>query len=270
MTALDVLGASALAELAPGSHVSWVVDDPAEYVRWGTTVLADADRYGQRPVVFGPAGEARTSLAPRAALVADPLVDILGGRFEADTMYAMFREQTALARAAGHRGLRLVADMDWLLPASVADDEVLMFELGLDRLAMELDATIVCAYRSASFGAASACRTACVHRLDVRTGPPPQFRLVARDPGTWALAGEVDMAVEAPFAATLSRATDVDPCVIDLAELTYIGVGGLRTLADTSRRRRRRIRLLHAKEPVLRMWQACGYDVAAPEVQITS
>lgn len=40
-----------------------------------------------------------------------------GGRVDPEAIVRVFREQTDQARATGYRGLRLVADMDWLRSA---------------------------------------------------------------------------------------------------------------------------------------------------------
>ena len=106
----------------------------------------------------------------------------------------MFEEQSTRARSEGYRGLRLVADMDWLLPAAPTTDELVAFELWLDRHVPRLGATIVCAYRETSFDTDVLGGAGCVHPLGAGS-EAPQFKLVAGDAGSWRLVGEVDIAV---------------------------------------------------------------------------
>lgn len=69
----------------------------------------------------------------------------------------------ALAREARQRDVRLVADMDWLRPARAEPAAIAAFEAVLDRLAAELDATLICAYRRRSFLAAAIGSALAVH-----------------------------------------------------------------------------------------------------------
>jgi hypothetical protein len=78
-------------------------------------------------------------------------------------MFAMFRHQSTIARTEGYDGLCLVAEMDWLLPAHPTRDAIIGFELMLDRVVGELDATVVCAYRREAFSPETLMVTVAVH-----------------------------------------------------------------------------------------------------------
>jgi hypothetical protein len=130
---------AALRDLTPGSHVGWIVSDPDEYVELGAAVLARASETGEKSAVFGPDGSARDALAGSAVLVADPRTAFLGGGpLEPSTMFAVFEAQSVLARSEGYRGLCVVADMDWLLPLHPSTEDLVSFELLLDRHAARL------------------------------------------------------------------------------------------------------------------------------------
>jgi hypothetical protein len=120
-----------LGHLGRGDHVCWLVDDAETYAESAATILAGAHALRQKPVAFGPEGSpALMQLEPMAAIAADPYVKFLDrGPFVPETMLVMFREQSALARAEGYDGLRLVADMDWLLSGQPTIDAIIGFEL---------------------------------------------------------------------------------------------------------------------------------------------
>lgn len=261
-----------LATLTPGSHVCWIVDDDATYVEWASVLLRDAVAANEKAVLFGPEGSRPlVELASLAVQVADPRVAFLGGgSLDAESMFAMFREQTALARAEGYARLRVVADMDWLVPAHPTIDDVVAFELLLDKHVNELDATIVCAYRKGSFDTGALAGARCVHPIDAGSAGPPQFRLVAAGNDEWRLAGEIDIAVADEFAAAFSTAAGSAPCTVDVSALDFIDVVSMRALAKAARASGTPIRLLGAAPPVRRSWELAGFGEVAPTVELVA
>ena len=116
------------------------MDKPADYLERAARLLVQGESTGQKTVLFGPelSGDLN-ALRPAAAVVADPYVAFLNkGALEPEAIFAAFREQTAAARAQGFSSLRVVADMDWLLPAHPDIDAIVGFELLLDRLVGEI------------------------------------------------------------------------------------------------------------------------------------
>jgi MEDS: MEthanogen/methylotroph, DcmR Sensory domain len=91
-------------------------------------------------------------LAAIADLSFDPRVTFLGGGpVIPRIMLVAFRELSQRALAGGYQGVRILADMDWLLPGQLAADEIARLEVVADRAAREPSATIICAYRRTSF-----------------------------------------------------------------------------------------------------------------------
>lgn len=257
-------------EVAVGSHVCWVVNDPAAYVPQAGAILADAGRWNEKPFVFGPQGSAGlAALRGCVARAADPAVDVLGGGpLDSETMFAMFRRETATAHDEGYRGLRLVADMDWLLGGRPTTDSIASFEVLLDRLVAELSATVVCAYRTGSFDPDAVVAAQCVHPDDVGASEPPPFRLVARPDGTWHLSGEADAASAAPLEAALTAAGRDGVCVVDVSELSFIDVAGMRAVARAARSAGAALHLVHASPLLRRAWQAAAFSELAPTVEL--
>ncbi|HEX2038503.1 MAG TPA: MEDS domain-containing protein [Acidimicrobiales bacterium] len=261
---------SAVIERCRGSHVCWVVADPDDYTDLAEAILSDGVADRRKPVAFGPSGsDSLRVLADIVSAATDPRPAFLGGgMLDPDTMFAMFREQTAVARSEGYEALCLVADMDWLLPALPSVDSIVAFELFLDRVIGELDATVVCAYRTASFDSEAIGGALSVHPVSL--GDEPEFRLVAGDVETWRLSGEVDLAGAAVFEAAFRAAARDAPCVVDVSDLEFIDVSGLRTIASVARERKNRV-VFRRTSPVLRrVWQLGGFDSLAPNVELTA
>jgi anti-anti-sigma regulatory factor len=251
-------------------HVGWVVDDDDAYRAQAAILLAEGKDLGQKTAVFGPrASAALAELRPVAAMAADPYVDVLGrGPLDPARMLAAFRAQSARARAEGHVGLRVVADMDWLLPAAPSTAEVVAFELLLDRVVGELDATVLCAYRRDSFDERAIEATLCVHPRCTGHGEEPPFRLVAGD-GAWELSGEVDALSLEPLVAALGAvAAGDDPCVVDVAGLEFIDVAGMQAIAQTARSRGATLELRGARGSLRRYWSLARLDELAPSVTL--
>lgn len=259
-----------LTDLPAGSHVCWVVDDQAAYSDEAGGLLAGGAALNQKLVAFGPEGSASlAAVGAEAAIVADPHVAFLDrGPLTADTMFAVFREQSALARHEGYDGLRVVADMDWLLPGRPTTASIVGFELLLDRVVGELGATVVCAYRCSSFDTEAVHGALAVHPTRLGPGEPPQFRMVAGPDGTWRLSGEVDVAVTAAFAAAFGAAASGPTCVIDVTGLDFVDVAGMRVIAQAARDRNLTVLLCGASERLRRNWELTRFDEAAPQVEL--
>ena len=263
-------GIADLRDVEPGSHVCWSVASEESYVAGARTFLAAAADRGNKPILFGPAGPngplQRTELSSLAATVADPLVDILGGRFDADAMLAMFTTETQQARRDGYRAVAVMADMDWL-HGSATPDQTLSFELLLDRRIKDLGATVVCAYRMASFDESARQALHAVHPTNRGVDGPSPFHLVAGDVESWQLGGEVDCANADTFAAALAAVVKPERCVIDARGLTFIDVSGMRELARASRHTRE-LRISNAPSILRRAWELSGFAPAAPSLRL--
>jgi hypothetical protein len=255
----------ALAELPAGAHVCWAVDDPATFIATAAGLLVEAAAKGDKPIVFGPRdGVVLEALGEVAATAVDPRVAFLEeGPFDPDAMLAMFRRESAAAWEQGYRGLYLVADMDWLLPSRPSTAAIIGFEVLLDQLVAELGATVVCAYRTASFDTDAITGALCVHR-DRLDGQAPPFQLVAAGPARWSLRGEVDLSVGEPFAAALHAAAASGGCVIDTSSLQFIDVAGMRTIASSVA-----VRLEGAPRVLKRAWSAAGFADDFPDALVS-
>jgi anti-anti-sigma factor len=273
MSAVNVVCDMAEAgQFRAGRHVCWLVDDPAAYIAAAGALLAEGGRLGQQPVLFGPAGSAPLhELEPAATMTADPRVAFLaGGPFDPEVMIAKFRGQSVLARADGYTGLCVIADMDWLLPGRPATEAIVSYELLLGRLAAELGATVVCAYRRSSFDTTALASALAVHPRQSGQDEEPPYRLVSGSAQTWRLAGEIDLAASPTFAAVFAAAAAGGDCVVDVAGLQYVDVAGMRVIADVARTEQAAVQLRGASSAFRRYWQLSGFDETAPMVQLVA
>lgn len=259
-----------LSPLPAGSHVCWLVDDAASYIPAARWLLAEGVRLAQKPVLLGPAGIVPLA-DPAAAVVVGPRAAFPGGEaLDPVALTEVFRRHAALAAAEGYDGLRVVADMDRLRPERPATGTIVAFEVLLDRLVAESDATVVCAYDPSSFDTAAILGALSAHGLQAGHGPEPQFRLVSDSATTWRLAGEVDQSVSSTFSAALGAAAALGDCTIHVGDLRFVDVAGMRAIACAARAADGEVRLHGASATLRRHWKLGGFDQAAPMVSLAA
>jgi hypothetical protein len=266
---VKVVPGTAIDEVRVSGHVCWVVDDPAGYVKSAAELLVEGARLDHRPVVLGPRGDVLDEIAAMTGATAfDPATAYPGGEPDPAILCGMLRGYAGRAREGGYSGLRAVADMDWLLPFRPQVAQIIGLELQLDRLIAELDVTLVCAYRTSSFGTAAIIAALTVHSAQRGGHPLPQFRFTAAGPRSWRLSGEIDLRVSDMFGAALGTAMSLGECVIDVSGLRFVDVSAMRTLAVASWSAASGIRLHGASQGLRRLWHLGGFAQAAPLVHL--
>ena len=266
---------SGLDRLGPGSHVCCVVDSSARFEEWTAACLAEGAGRGEKLFRFGP--RASLSAAREAkpdglsVTVADPRVAFLaGGPVDPAAMYAMFRSQAAAARREGFEGLRLVADMDWLLAVPPSREELTAFELLLDEVVTELGATVVCAYRTEHFDAATIAELAAVHPITVGTVTTDAgFRLWNVAGGVWQVRGEIDHFNAEPFERALATAAaGASTLRLKAAGLTFTAVAGIHAIVRVASAHPDLWLVIEdASEPFWRCWTLFDLDQHLPKVR---
>jgi anti-anti-sigma factor len=246
---MEILPDAAIRDLGLSGHVCWLVSDPRTYDELAAALLAEGGGLGQRPVAFGPG--AVNPGTPAA------IMDLI-------------RELAAKAPADGYGGLRIVADMDCILPLHLSTADIVAFELQLDRLLSELNATVVCAYRRSSFDTTAIAGALAVHPEQLGSGPRAPFRFVAGAQQRWRLSGEVDMSMREAFAAACGTAATLGDCVIDVTDLRFIDISGMRAIAHGAQAAGDAILLHGASADLRRLWDVSGFKDFAPEVQFSS
>lgn len=158
--------------LPAGSHVCWIVEDPAAYAAEAASFMAEASRIREQAIAFPARGRSP-----------GPPLDPAG-------LTRALRERETRAQADGYRGLRLLADMERLHRADADVSEIVACEVILDRLADELDATIICAYPRWTFTAETLAAVLAVHSVLHGHDTEPRFRFVSSGPASGSCPGK--------------------------------------------------------------------------------
>ena len=145
-----MIEASVFDRLRPGDHACVMVDDE-RYRRSALTAYIGAGlRDNDRILYFGPGGDElgfadarergqlRLSTAEQSYLAS--------GRFDPEATMAGWRDETALARAAGYRGLRAIGDMSWAVRPVPGADRLAWYEANVNRVFADGDAMAICLY----------------------------------------------------------------------------------------------------------------------------
>ncbi len=244
---MDILTDAAIRDLGISGHVCWLVSDQGAYDGLAAALLAEGEGLGQRSVSLGP--DTVDAGTPAA---------IMG----------LVRELAAKAPADGYGGTRIVADMDFILPLHLSTRDIVAFELQLDRLLSELNATVVCAYRRSSFDTTALAGALAVHAEQFGSGLRAPFQFVAGR-RHWRLSGEVDVTMQEAFAAAVGAAATLGDCVIDVTGLSFIDVSGMRAIAHGALAAGDGLRLRGASADFQRFWNISGFKDLAPEVQFS-
>lgn len=264
-------GNAEMAPLGKGDHVCWVVEDPVSYAAVAGPLIAEGRARGQHVVVFAPEGRAvplATTPADSVA-AADPYAAFFGqGPLDPGIMLRALRKLSARAREGGYDGLRVISDMDWLLPGSPTPEEIAGLEIIVDRAARELGATIVCAYRRSSFDSVALLGALPVHPIRWGHDAGPQFDFRADGTSGWLLSGEIDVAVIGTFAAAFAAAASLGDCLVDVSGLEFVDVAGLRAMSQAARRAHADVQLRGAPAALNRLWQLLGPAGPAPELHL--
>jgi anti-anti-sigma factor len=260
--------------LDAGDHVAWVSHRPGEFEWLAAAQLSHGTRVGDKLFLLAPPRPARAPvLVADTVTVLDPVRAFLqGGAFQTETVLTMLREQDGIAREEGFRGIRVVADMDWLLdmPADFAD--VLDFEQRLDGMVADLKALVVCVYRQESFVDSELAQLMSVHP-HIRQSPPgpDAFRIWSAGGGRWRVSGDVDITCAAAFSARLaSAAAGSARFVLDLRSVTFIDVAGLRAIVRCSLDCRVEIAVEGLSAATRKCWNLVGFSASAPNVEVVA
>ena len=252
-------------------HICLVVDDGDSYADSAAAFLSEGGARHEKTVTFGPQDSlAQQRLQQLADVAVDPHVDVLDrGLLDSERMFAMFRQEAATALDEGYARLRVAADMDWLLPVTRDGDETLRFEVLLDRVVSEVDATVLCAYRRASFSPDTILGMRCTHPVVAGHSEREPVKVIAGDDGAWILSGELDVSASCVLVPAL-RATASERWVVDVSGLVFADVSGMRAIVTAVRQANRTLHARGASEKLKRYWRLAGFDRTATRVVFDS
>ncbi|MDO3701441.1 MEDS domain-containing protein [Micromonospora sp. C28SCA-DRY-2] len=200
-------------------HVCWAYDDPATFRRSAEAYLTAGLAAGERVWYISP-DEPESVLARLRGVpaIADALrrgaaeVVPLGSTYASDwtvdpaAQVAAYAAATEQALAAGHTGLRVVAEATALVRTPAQLDAFARYEHQVDRYMRSRPFRAMCAYHRPELGARAVAELASLHPES--NVEELLFRLYAVAPGDGhaALAGELDPSQHELFGTALARA----------------------------------------------------------------
>jgi anti-anti-sigma regulatory factor len=184
------------------------------------------------------------------------------GRFEPDRMLAMLRDEHDRALAEGYSGLSMTGEMPVAVCELPGFEQLTVYEA---RLASDFDVpsySILCQYDHARFGPGVLSDVVEAHEVDAS----PELAAIGRDGELAAardrgrdvlrLAGELDFGC----AQTVSDVLDAHfhgPLRLDLADLSYVDVAGMRALRG---RKGQRLTISPGSDAVRRLLALLAWD----------
>jgi anti-anti-sigma regulatory factor len=198
----------------------------------------------------------------RGELLVVPLSELHGrpGAVDPRAQVAAHAARLEQAKVAGYAGLRIVADLTWLVAEPAWCDVHVQCEQLVDRFMVDHPLAALCTYDQRVVGRETARSLACVHPL--RQDADATFSLCAIEDGV-SLEGEVD-ALQAPL---LERALATLPAsgtlVIDAERTQFIDAAAATVIVEHSARRDASgggVRVRHAQPLLRQLWDLLGFS----------
>jgi ABC-type transporter Mla MlaB component len=261
----------------PGEHACCHFAHADDRERLAAAFIRDALRRGDKVVYFVDADDAAPVVSRVEAL--DPGFEpamargqldvrragdayIPDGRFEPDRMVTVLRDEHERALAEGYIGLSVTGEMPGALSESPEREQLGAYEAQLTRDIDAASCSILCHYDHGRFGPGVLSDVVEAHEIDAS----PELAAIGRDGELAAahdrrrdalrLAGELDFGC----AQTVSDVLDAHfhgPLRLDLADLSYVDVAGMRALRG---RTGQRLTIFPASNAVRRLLALLAWD----------
>jgi len=240
-----------------GEHACCHFLDADDRERLAVAFLRDRLRRGHRVVYFSDGGD---GAAPAAQLeLLDPAFEpaiargqlevrraseayFPDGRFEPDRMLGLLRQEIDRARVDGYRGLGVTGEMPVAICELPGGDQLSAYEARIEGRMGDPFYSVLCQYDHRRFGAGLLSDLVHAHQVDAS----PELAAIGRDGELSAaldhsrdalrLVGELDFTCSETVSAVLHEHFD-SPLRLDLADLGYVDVAGMRALRDGDGRR---------------------------------
>jgi anti-anti-sigma factor len=248
MTAVE-----AVTNMVPGHHACLFYASEAERQAALLCFLRAGLEAGERVVYLAGDGRADSFASEDHELSADlssgqlqvhdaEAMYLADGPFDPDRMIERLATDIAAARDEGFAGYRVAGDMEWSLSSAASAQALLDYEDGVDALLHRSGATALCQYDRRRFDLSALGEAACVHPLilsDCSAGAASPHELLV-EPGPrqeLVLRGEVDCSNSSSLTHSLEAAiARKSELRLDLRELSFIDVAGLRALGRAGER----------------------------------
>jgi hypothetical protein len=193
---------------AARAHVCLAYDDPADLAAHAQHYLADGLAAGEEVWYVGAARPDR--LDERIRFVPTARTYTVGTVVDPAAQVAHYAAATRDALAAGHTGLRVVAEATGLVATPAQLEAFCRYEHLVDRFMCEQPFTAMCAYDRRVLGDTAVARLACLHPRTNADDVPFSLHACAPGGGAAVLSGELDMTSWDLLSATLTCA-DLPP-----------------------------------------------------------
>jgi anti-anti-sigma factor len=274
-------------DLGPHDHACWVFGPDDDHDDRIVSYLAAGLRRRERVVFHGAPAERSELMAERLSARGTPVARLVasgrlsfgsaedtylaGGGFDPDRQV---REHAAAVRSAvrdGLRGLRVAADLAWLSRHPGALVSWAAYELRADLLAARLPFGALCAYDATHWTPDDLALIEAVHSLSLRpTGTG--VRVHAHRDGSIRISGELDLAyADRLRAALVGTVAHAGSPVLDVTDLTFVDLAGLRTLLAAARAMAaaKGSATIRGATPALRrIWHLAEFDRVDPAVRV--
>jgi anti-anti-sigma regulatory factor len=191
------------------------------------------------------------------------------GAFVAERSLGTARQEHARALDEGYTGLSATGDMSWALAGAPGSDDLVDYERGLDDEEPDDTRVLLCQYDHGRFAPATESDVVTAHGVDVS----PELAMIGRDgvlaaalvttTGTLRLSGELDFGCAEALGDALAEHAR-EPLRLDLADLRYVDVAGMRALRGDPGRR---LSITAASDLVRRLIELLTWDTD-PDVEI--
>jgi ABC-type transporter Mla MlaB component len=257
----------------PGEHACCRFGSAGDRRRVVVSAVGNALRRGDRAVYLHDQDDAQALVSALAAadaatgpalergqlVVSSPRKFAPEGMFDLEFLFGWCSDERDRALADGYESMTLIVEVGAALAGAIEAEALAEYEERLDELAAP-SLAILCVYDPGSVMASSV--AACSHDVDLA----PELAPIGREcpveaahlrSGALRLAGELDFDA-APFLTDVLSARCPQPLRLDLADLGFVDVPGMRALRG--RPGVRRIAVVAASEPVRRLSELMGWD----------
>ena len=257
--------------LGSGAHVCCVVGSADQFEAWAQRCLQEGAVAGQK--LFRVVSRADSPPADHAGGVTliDPaaLSPNESQAVAVEGIFAMYRREAARAREEGFKGMRVVADMRWTLAHPSFQSQMAAFEVRLDEVVAETEATVVCVYSEGEHARRDLTEVVAVHPLT--SGVPvadPGFRIWNLDRGAWEIAGEIDESNVDLFRRALTATLANGPVRrLRCGGLRFISAAGIGALSGVGREQSGQAVVLQDASLMLRRcWSVFDLERNLPQV----
>jgi len=258
--------------LRPGEHVCWLVGSGEDYASGARTFAVQGRMRGDSVLIVGQRPVDCASWPGGAVAVVDPAAGGGPGAPNGLAPWELVHRRVETLKVRGG-ALRVLAQMEQLVPAGSRFEDLVALELGWGQWAAGRGASVVCAYRQDAWSETVLRDAACMHSGQVGSRQlAVSFRMTFVEAGCWRVDGVVDFVAAPAFGAAARTALGRGAQLrLRFDGLDMIDAAGMQELAHAVRSvHGGSVRVEGANPTIRRLWRLSGFDTSAAAVEIAS